>query len=50
MVDPDEIASFQSNSIATPNVLRVELSDVDILQNDVLSTDNAEAFALNDTS
>ena len=50
MVDPHEVASFQSNSIAAPNVLRVQLSDVDILQNDVLSTNNSKALALDDTS
>lgn len=50
MVDPHEIASFQSNSIAAPNVLRVELSDVDVLQNDVLSAHDAETFAFDDTS
>ena len=50
MVDPDEITSFQSNGIAAPDVLRVQLSDVDILQNDVLSAHNTETLALDDTS
>jgi hypothetical protein len=49
MVDPDEIASFQRNGIATPYVLRVELSNVNVLQDNVLSTNDAKTFALNDT-
>jgi hypothetical protein len=49
VIDPDEITAFQRNGIATPYVLRVELSDVDVLQNDVLSTNDTKTFALDNT-
>ena len=48
-VNPNLVASVQSNSIATPYVLRVQLSDVDILHNDVLSTHDTKTFAFDDT-
>ena len=49
VIYPDEVASFQRDGITTPNVLRVQLSNVDVLQDDILSTHNAKTFALDDT-
>ena len=49
VIDPHHIAAFQCYSIAAPYVLRVELGDVDVLQDDVASAHNAETFTLDDT-
>lgn len=38
VVDPDQVGSSKSESITTPDVLRVKLSDVNILDDNVLST------------
>lgn len=48
-VDPDKVAAIQCNGIATPNVLRVELGNVDVLQNNILFTHDTETFTLDDT-
>ncbi len=49
MVDPDHVGVVQGDGISTPDVLRVEIGDVDVLDDDVLGTaDHAEAFALDD--
>ena len=48
VINPYEVASFQSNRIATPHVLRIQLSNVDVLQDDILSTHDAETFTLDD--
>jgi hypothetical protein len=49
VINPNHITALQSNGVATPHVLRVKLSDVNVLQDDVCSTHNAEAFTLDDT-
>lgn len=49
VVDPHHVAAVQGDGIATPHILRVQLSDVDVLQNDIGSTNNAKALSLNDT-
>lgn len=36
--NPDEVRAIHSNSISTPDVLGVEVSDMDILDDDVLGT------------
>jgi hypothetical protein len=49
VVDPHHVTALQSDSITTPNVLRVQFGDVDVLQDDVASTHNTKAFTLNNT-
>jgi hypothetical protein len=49
VVNPHHVAALQSDSITTPNVLRVQFGDVDVLQDDVASTHNAQALTLDDT-
>lgn len=50
VVDPDEVGVIQGNSIATPDVLGVESSDVNVLNDDVLGTlGNVKALALDNT-
>lgn len=50
VVDPDEVGVIQGNSIATPDVLRVEGSDVNVLNDDVLGTlGNVKALPLDNT-
>ena len=49
MVDPHHITAFQGDGIAAPYVLRVELGHMDVLDNDVGSTGNAETTTLKDT-
>ena len=50
MVDPDHVGTCQSNGIAAPDVLRVELGDVNVLDDDVLDTvGKSDALALDDT-
>ncbi len=45
MVDPDVVAVAECNGIATPDVLGVELCDVDILDDDIFSAIDAETFS-----
>lgn len=50
VIDPDLISSSQSDGITTPNILRVQLSDVDVLDDDVAhSGGEIETGAFNDT-
>lgn len=50
LVDPDHVGTSQRDSITTPDVLRVELSDVDVLDNDVRNTVcHPNSLALDDT-
>lgn len=47
VVDPDEVGVVQGNGIAAPNILRIEIRNPYILDDNVLrTTDNSEAFAL----
>lgn len=48
MVNPDEVRSGKGDSITTPNVLVVQIADLDVLNNDVLAR-KAQALALDDT-
>ena len=45
VVDPDEIRADERDGVAAPDVLRVELGDVDVLYDDVGAAGYAEAFA-----
>lgn len=50
VVNPDLVGAIQTDSITTPDVLRVELRDVDVLDDDILSTaGQAQTLAANDT-
>lgn len=50
MVDPNLIRSIKSDRITTPDVLRVQLSDVDVLNNDIADTVlQSQTLAPNDT-
>jgi hypothetical protein len=49
MIDPHHVTALQSDSITAPNVLWVQLGDVDVLQDDVASTHDTKAFAFDDT-
>lgn len=51
MVDPDLVGAIQGDSITTPDVLRVELRDVDVLDDDILDTaSQTQTLAAKDTS
>ena len=50
MINPDQVTASNSDGISTPDVLRVELSDVNVLNNDVLgSVGHAETLSTNNT-
>jgi hypothetical protein len=50
MVDPDEVAAIEGNSITTPDVLGIQVGDVYVLDDDVLHpAGNTETLADNDT-
>ena len=50
MVNPDLIRAVKRNGITTPNKLRVEVSDGDVLDDDILrSATEAETFAFDRT-
>lgn len=49
VVDPDKIRTINLDSITSPNVLRVQLSDVDVLNDDVLSALDVKTLALDNT-
>lgn len=48
VVDPDQVRSGEGDSITTPDVLVVEVADLDVLDNDILAS-KAQALALDDT-
>jgi hypothetical protein len=49
MVDPDHVGVVQGDGVAAPDVLRVEVGDVDVLDDDVLdAADHPDALALDD--
>lgn len=49
VIDPNHIAAIESDGIATPDVLRVELGDMNVLDDDVAGTiGDIETFALDD--
>lgn len=50
VVDPDQVGSGQGNSITTPDVLRVQLGDPNVLDDNVLhAIGHAQTLALNNT-
>lgn len=50
MINPDQISVIQRNSITAPDVLRVKIGDVNILDNNILRTpSNVKTLALDDT-
>lgn len=50
VVNPDEVSAIQSNSIATPDVLGIQLRNVDILDDNVACTiANTQTLAANNT-
>jgi len=49
VINPDEVRAINLNGITTPNVLRVELSDVDVLNDDVLGTLDVQTLTLDNT-
>lgn len=51
MVDPNQIAAVESNGITAPNIFRVQVSDSDVLDDDVCrAAAEAETFAFDATS
>lgn len=47
MIDPNHVTAIESDGITTPDILRVELGDVNVLDDDVASAvGNVEAFPL----
>lgn len=49
MVDPDLVAAVEGDTIASPDVLRVELGDVNVLDDDVLGAVDAQTLTTDDT-
>lgn len=50
VVDPDHVSAGDGDSITTPDVLRVDLGEVDVLDDDVLDTvGHVDTLALDDT-
>ena len=50
VVDPDHIGAVNGDGITTPDVLRVDLSETNVLDNDVLDVaSHADTLALDDT-
>lgn len=45
MVDPYQVRAGEGDGITAPDVLRVELGDMDVLHDDVLDAGKAEAFS-----
>lgn len=49
MINPNKIRVIKGNGIASPDVLRVEVGDLNVLDNDILGTlCNVKALALDD--
>lgn len=50
MVDPDHVSAGDGDSITTPDVFRVDISEVDILNDNVLdAVGHVDTLALDDT-
>lgn len=45
MINPDEISTIQSDAIATPDILGVDIGDSEILKDDVGRADQPKTFA-----
>lgn len=48
MIDPHKIAIVQGNSIATPDIFRVQILDLDVLHDNVGGSLNAQTTAFDD--
>lgn len=50
VINPDEVSTVQGDGITTPDVLRVQICNMDVLDDNVAgTTDNLQALSLNDT-
>jgi hypothetical protein len=50
MVDPNEISIVEGNGVSTPDILRVDISNRDVLDDDILGTaNNPQTLTLDDT-
>lgn len=50
VINPDKISTIQGDSITTPDVLRVKVRDVNVLNDNIAGTaDNLQALSFNDT-
>lgn len=49
MVDPDVVGVVEGDGISSPDKLRVKLSDVNVLDDDVLGVDDAETLTADNT-
>ena len=50
VINPDAVCASKSDRVTTPDVLRVELSDVDVLNDDIFHpVCEPDALALDDT-
>ena len=50
VVDPDVVCSVQGDGISAPNVFRVDIGDLNVLEDDILSSVyDSQAFAFDDT-
>jgi hypothetical protein len=50
VVNPDHVAAINGHSVSTPHILRVDISEADVLNNDVLyAVRHPDALSLNDT-
>lgn len=51
MVDPDLVSAVQSDSITTPDILRVQFGDVNVLNDDIAdAVGQTQPLAPDDTS
>ncbi|KAJ6116075.1 hypothetical protein N7523_006492 [Penicillium sp. IBT 18751x] len=51
MINPNLVSAVQDDSIASPNALRIEFSDMDVLDHDIADTvDHTQTLATNDFS
>lgn len=50
VINPDEVSTVQGDGITTPDVLRVQICNMDVLDDNIAgTTDNLQALSLNDT-
>ena len=50
VIDPDIVCSIQGDGISAPNIFRVDIGDLNVLENDVLSSiHDPQALAFDDT-
>lgn len=49
MIDPNKISAIKGNSVSAPNILRVQFSNMDVLNNNILGSLDIKTLALDDT-